>query len=236
VARKLRIPRVVFPVAAGVMSALGLLASPLAFEVAQTREVFLQDLDVAQFARHFEALEVRAKAPLRDAGLHDAQIQIVRHLDMRYQGQGHEIEVTLPDADNLEQAFTRLPALFVERYRYLYAFATLQAPLVVTNWKVEACGPEPGLKSGYQVSAAGDPEVAGKGRRQAYFADAGWVQTPVYDRYALQPGASVTGPALLEERESTVVVGPRERVSVDAQFNLVAELESPAAISEQAHE
>lgn len=228
VARKLRIPRVVFPVAAGVMSALGLLASPLAFEVAQTREIFIQDLDVAEFARRFEELEARAKAPLLAAGLDDDQISIVRHLDMRYHGQGHEIEITLPAAHDVAQAFSQLPALFVAQYQRLYAFATLQSPLVATNWKVEAFGPTPGLKSGYQITTGGDLGSAEKGQRQAYFADAGgWVASTVYDRYALLPGASISGPALLEERESTVVVGPRERVFVDAQFNLVAELAAP---------
>lgn len=234
VARKLRIPRVVFPVAAGVMSALGLLASPLAFEVAQTREIFIQDLSAAEFAERFNALESRAKAPLRDAGLDDSQIRIVRHLDMRYHGQGHEIEVTLPAATDLDQAFGELAALFVAQYRRLYAFATLQSPLVVTNWKAEAFGPVPGLESGYQIASADDGGAPEKGRRQAYFIDAGgWVDTAVYDRYALTPGATVSGPALLEERESTVVLGPRERVVVDSQFNLVAELETSVAISEQ---
>jgi N-methylhydantoinase A len=233
VARKLRIPRVVFPVAAGVMSALGLLASPLAFEVAQTREVFIQDLDAAEFARRFDALEVRAKAPLLAAGLDESQIRIVRHLDMRYHGQGHEIEVTLPVATELGDAFAQLPALFVARYRCLYAFATLQSPLVATNWKVEAFGPAPGLKAGYQITSQEQPGAAEKGQRQAYFANIGWVETSVYDRYALTPGASISGPALLEERESTVVVGPNERVFVDAHFNLVAELGEATLTTEQ---
>jgi N-methylhydantoinase A len=233
VARKLRIPRVVFPVAAGVMSALGLLASPLAFEVAQTREVFIDDLDAAEFAQRFAALEARAKAPLLDAGLDAAQIRIAHHLDMRYHGQGHEIEVTLPTTTDLGQAFAQLAELFVARYRDLYAFATLQSPLVATNWKVEAFGPAPGLKSGYQISSQGEPGGALKGQRQAFFAGVGWVDTSVYDRYALTRGTSISGPALLEERESTVVVGPHERVFVDAQFNLVAELGAATATTEQ---
>lgn len=244
VARKLRIPRVVFPVAAGVMSALGLLASPLAFEVAQTREIFIQDLDAEEFAERFEALEVRAMAPLLDAGLSTEQIRIARHLDMRYHGQGHEIEVSLP-AIEPSAVFAQLPALFVAQYQRLYAFATLQSPLVATNWKVEAFGPPAGLKSGYQITTAVESGAAIKGRRRAYFAhgghggdddgnsDSGWIDTVVYDRYALRPGAMIDGPALLEERESTVVVGPRERVFVDQQFNLCAELEFAQTTAER---
>jgi N-methylhydantoinase A len=238
VARKLRIPRVVFPVAAGVMSALGLLASPLAFEVARTREAFLEDMSLAEFVECFAELETRAKAPLLAAGLDETQIRIVHHLDMRYHGQGHEIEVTLPEMQDLAAAYAQLAELFVAQYRRLYAFATLDSPLVATNWKVEAFGPAPGLQAGYRITAVGQSADAGKGaekgRRPAWFADSGgWVETSVYDRYSLQPGASVGGPALLEERESTVIVGPRERVFVDAHYNLVAELDAVAAITEQ---
>ena len=68
--------------------------------------------------------------------------------------------------------------------------------------------------------AVGAPE---KGRREAYFPEAGgYVATPVYDRYALRPEMTVTGPALIEENESTCVVGVGDTVRVDAAGNLVA--------------
>ena len=223
VARKLGIPRVVFPVAAGVMSAIGLLASPLSFEVAHTRERFVRDLDNAALAGIFAGVEAEAKAPLLAAGLDDPEIEIVRHLDMRYHGQGHEIEVTPASTDTDVEA---LAGLFRQRYEVLYAFAPLDAPLVITTWKVEARGPQPGLDAGYSVSGESARETCGeKGTRRAYFPDAGgWVETPVYDRYSLTPGSEIRGPAFIEERESTVVVGPGDRVKADSNQNLVAEL------------
>jgi N-methylhydantoinase A len=55
-----------------------------------------------------------------------------------------------------------------------------------------------------------------KTTRRAWFAEAaGWVDTPVYDRYALTPGAVFEGPAIVEERESTAVIGPGARCRVD---------------------
>ena len=223
VAKKLGIPRVVFPVAAGVMSAIGLLASALSFEVAHTRERFVSDLDSGELADIFTEIEAQAKAPLISVGLTADDIEIVRHLDMRYHGQGHEIEVSL--ADNSSDV-DGLAALFRQRYEILYAFAPLDAPLVITTWKVEARGPAPGLEAGY--SLAGDSLTASpteKGVRRAYFPDAGgWVETMVYDRYSLTTGGEIEGHALIEERESTVVVGPGDRVSVDSGQNLIAEL------------
>jgi N-methylhydantoinase A len=67
------------------------------------------------------------------------------------------------------------------------------------------------------------PRDARKGRRKAYFPEAGgYLDCPVYDRYALGPGQTIEGPALIEERESTAVLGIDDQGSVDALGNLVS--------------
>ena len=108
IARKLKIPRVIFPVGAGVMSALGLLISPLAFEMARSRRIHVADIDAADFAATFRALESEATSYLLSAGVAERDIRLKRRLDMRYQGQGHEIEVTLPDAADAGALFADL--------------------------------------------------------------------------------------------------------------------------------
>ena len=223
VAKKLGIPRVVFPVAAGVMSAIGLLASPLAFEVALTRERFVSELDETEFKATFSEVESEAAAPLIAAGLGTSRITKVRRLDMHYHGQGHEIEVTLSANDS---GVARLADLFRRRYEALYAFAPLDTPLVITTWKVETRAPDPGIGASYSISRPNaDARPAQKGERRAWFPDAdGWVTTAVYERNALISGSVVEGPALIEERESTVVIGPGDHVEVDSSGNLVAEL------------
>jgi N-methylhydantoinase A len=154
----------------------------------------------------------------------ERDIRVIRRLDMRYHGQGYDIEVTLPDGAGLAQA----PALFVERYKQIYALALLDEPVEIVAWKVEAVGPQPGLAEGYSLmQGGGDAKSALKGTRRAYEPGAAaFVETPVYDRYRLGPGAVVEGPALIEERESTCVIGKGDRASVDAQYNLVAELQA----------
>ena len=223
IARKLKIPRVVFPLGAGVMSALGLLISPLAFEMARSRRVHIADIDADDFAATFRALEVAATSYLLSAGMAASDIRLTRRLDMRYQGQGHEIEVTLPDAD-AGQLFAGIAELFDRTYEAAYTLR-LNEPAEIVNWKVEAAGPTPNLGAGYKLS---DPATAGralKGHRLAYDAEAGrMTEWGVYDRYALAPGASVRGPALIEERESTCVIGAGQAATVDARYNLVAEL------------
>jgi N-methylhydantoinase A len=72
---------------------------------------------------------------------------------------------------------------------------------------------------------ARDAEAARKGVRAAWFAEAGgFVDTPVYDRYALAPGTELTGPAIVEERESTAVIGPGGRCRVDDGLAIVVEM------------
>ncbi|MGE0697598.1 MAG: hydantoinase/oxoprolinase family protein [Hyphomicrobiaceae bacterium] len=225
IARKLKIPRVIFPVAAGVMSALGLLESPLAFEVARSRRVHVADLDAGAFGAQLATLEADASRVLVEAGVARRDIRIVRRLDMRYQGQGHEIEVTLPDSASAEPLFGQIEELFGAAYQRIYTLR-LDEPAEIVNWKVEAIGPATGLGESYELAGASADASARKGTRRAYDASAGRLTDwPVYDRYALKPGMALAGPCLIEERESTVVVGAGDRVTVDQRLNLVAELD-----------
>ena len=223
IARKLRIPRVVMPVGAGVMSALGLLVSPLGFEVSRSRRVFVADLDAERFERILAPLVDEAAGFLRRAGIPEPTI--VCRLDMRYQGQGYEIEVTLPgngSGRDHAAAFPRLDALFRDQYAEIFAETFLDEPLEIVSWKVEAAGSEAELA--YR-GLRGGSGAAAKQSRQVWFGDA-FVECEVLDRYALEPGTTVEGPAVVEERESTCVLGPGDRATVDERLNLVAELES----------
>ncbi len=223
IARKLRIPRVVFPIGAGVMSALGLLVSPLGFEVSRSRRVFVADLDAEGFEGIIAPLVDEAAGFLHRAGVPEPDI--VCRLDMRYQGQGYEIEVTLPDRANADgtgyaAALARLPELFRAKYAEIFAETFLDEPLEIVSWKVEAAGTEAALS--YR-GIRGGTRAAAKRTRRVWFGDA-FVECEVLDRYALGAGTTIEGPAVIEERESTCVLGPGDRAEVDERLNLVAEL------------
>ena len=226
IAKKLKIPRVIFPMGAGVMSAFGLLVSPLAFETARTKRIAVAALTPAAMAETFAPLIAQTKGFLERAKVADAQIAVRLKLDMRYVGQGYEIEVPLPRADDWPALLVSLPDLFKAEYAKTFPLGVLDEPLEIVGWKAEAVGPEPSFGQRLGIEGAGRSAGATlKGRRPAYFAEAGdYVECLVYDRYALKPGETIAGPALVEERESTVVVGTGDRVQVDAAFNLIAEL------------
>jgi len=225
IARKLRIPRVVLPVGAGVMSALGLLASPLSFEVARSNMRRLPELDAKEFAGLFDPIVDDASSYLRSAGIKDAQITVLRRLDMRYQGQGYELEVALPEGD-AAGIFAQLPKLFAAAYERVFGMSFLTEPIEIVNWKVEVRGPFPKQHDAHVEGVSGQGAMK-KGEREAYFPEYdGFRPCAVYDRYALKPGDTIVGPGFIEENESTCVVGVGDKVTVDRNLNLVVEISS----------
>lgn len=229
IARKLKIPSVVLPVGAGVMSALGLLASPLSFEVVRSNVVRMSDMTREKFDALFAPVVSDAIGYLRAAGMADVDIKIIRQLDMRYHGQGYEIEVTLPAGDATAH-FEDLPRLFAQAYERVFSMSFLTQPIEIVNWKVEARGPLPKMPQAHFKSAGVSGRSARKGEREAFFPELnGYRQCPVYDRYALAPGDCIEGPAFIEENESTCVIGVGDKVEVDAHLNLVADISSSGA-------
>jgi N-methylhydantoinase A len=227
VARKLRIPRVVCPTGAGVMSAFGLLSSPVGFELVRSRRIALARLDAASLRTEFDRLAEEAERFLAEAGIAAADVARRYRLDMRYAGQGYEIEVPVegPLDDTLA---ARLPALFADEYAKVFGISFPEKPVEIVNWKVDASGPEPGRERTYRLRPDGAARHARKGTRPAYFPEAGgFVDCPVYDRYALRRGDAIAGPALVEERESTTVVCPGDAMHVDDHLNLVLDLAVP---------
>ncbi len=223
IARKLRIPKVVLPVGAGVMSALGLLASPLSFEVARSNVLRLSELTDEKFEALFRPVVNDASSYLQSAGMKDAEIAVYRRLDMRYLGQGYELEVALP-TDDAKAIFAELPRLFAEAYERMFGMSFLTEPIEIVNWKVEARGPFPKLHDAHVLGVA-QRDTAKKGERNAYFPEYGAFRPcPVYDRYALNPGDTIEGPAFIEENESTCVVGVGDKVLVDNSLNLIVEI------------
>ena len=224
VGRILRVPRVLVPHGAGALSAYGLLAAPLAFDFVRTAPQRLTAADWELINRLFQDMEAEGRRILRGAGVPDAEVTVRRSAEMRYFGQGHEVDVEIPTGILTPASLAPITSSFETAYRLLYSRTPMGVPLEALNWRAVISGPSPDLTitSGLETGAATVPTP--KKHRAAYFPEAsGYVETPVYDRYRLDPSARFTGPAIVEERESTTVIGPGALISVDAHRNLVAE-------------
>ena len=225
VGRILKVPRVLVPFGAGAMSAYGLLAAPLAFDFVRTAPQRLDAADWTQINGLFSEMEAEGRKILRGGEVPDAAIRIRRTAEMRYTGQGHEVEVEMPPGALAAASLEAITANFEAAYRALYSRTPLGVPIEALNWRVVVSGPMPEISvSGPRPGAAVPGAATPKSSRKAYFPEArGYVDTPVYDRYALTPGAIFAGPAIIEERESTTVIGPGARVSVDGRLTLILE-------------
>ncbi|WP_179956825.1 hydantoinase/oxoprolinase family protein [Amycolatopsis anabasis] len=217
VARALGAREVVAPPAAGVMSAVGFLTAPLAFDFVRSSRASLRELPWERVDALFAEMEGEGAALLEKSGVDAGGITHTRIAEMRYAGQGHEVRVPVPAAagarwpDSLVDAFT---GAYRERYRRPGPAVGVE----VLNWRVVSSGPAPEVTLRLRADRAdGD---ARKGARPAYF-EGRFVDTAVYDRYRLRPGDRIDGPAIVEERESTVVVPPGARCAVRADASLV---------------
>ena len=213
VARKLGIARLVVPAGAGVASAFGFLAAPISFALLRGMVAPLATLDLETLRVTLAEMQAEGRALVAQAGADAAETRI--RVAMRYAGQGYQVEaeVTALDRDTIRAAFEA-------EYLRLYGRTEPGLPVECVGWRVTVSGPTPRL----DLAAGAAPHgIAVKGTRRAWFGGA-FVEAAVLDRAALKPGDVVPGPALIEERESTLVLPPGATARCDAALNLVLEV------------
>jgi len=212
-AKKLEAPTVFVPPIAGVGSALGFFTAPRAFDLVRSHKVGLKNADFAEIEKLFQDMEREGAAILQKSGAIE-NITHERSIDMRFVGQGAETNVPIPNRDFSQ--ITEVRNLFDQRYQTLYGRTYPESPVEFVSFRVRASLPERPLhlpKIGKKVASLKD---AIKGQRLAYSSIArDFIPYNVYDRYSLFPGAKFSGPAIIEERESTAIVGEDASVSVD---------------------
>ena len=222
VARALGVPGFIAPLGAGATSAFGFLCAPLSFEFVRSLYGRLDELDWAAANGALDEMEEQGRDLLRASGVAEADVRVQRLCDMRYVGQGHEVTVNLPAGVLGPEDREQLAALYRKEYRRLYSREGPDVPLEAITWRLEVSAPRPDIRLGNAEGGADDPGEARKGEREIYLPEEGrFAAVPVYDRYLLGPGTVFGGPAVVEERESTVVLGPEGRAEIDAARNLI---------------
>jgi N-methylhydantoinase A len=224
VAEILRLPALISPFGAGVGSTFGLLAAPLAFDFVRSAYSRCDQMDWPLANHLLNEMADEGRRVLESSGVATNDIAYQRSADMRYVGQGHEVSVRLPDGELGPRHLAQIASGFENTYKNLYGRKGPDVPLEIINWRVVASGPRPvmNLKLPRQDGRDGS---ARKGTRRAYFPErGGYIETPVFDRYALRPGVTFPGPAIVEEKESTLIVGSAGRAAVDESLNIFVEL------------
>jgi N-methylhydantoinase A len=205
VAAKLGISRVVIPDAASVGSALGFLCAPVAWHSLRSMHQRLDVFDAAGVDELLATMEAEARHAVLQAVPQAPELQRRRSAHMRYVGQGHEIVVELPDAMLADVDTAELRRRFEEQYQRLYGRVIPHLMVEAMSWSVAIA------TTSVPIEPASMPEQTGAARtldlRPVFdAASATWVETSVYQRAKLDPGAPLRGPELIEEDQTTTLV------------------------------
>jgi N-methylhydantoinase A len=219
VAQLLHLSTVVFPRAAGVASALGMLVAPRSIEYTRSELCPLDRLDWNRVHAILAELEERALKLIIEAGTDPADVKKAVVAEMRYVGQGYEVSVPVSDDLLHDRNTAALHAAFEAEYRRRFdrTLGDLAAEAVSWRLRVQAASPVQQINL-----TAGAGERAQTGEREVYFPDFGaFRMTAIYARAGLSVGARLEGPAVVEEAESTIVAGPGAVLEVDDRLNVV---------------
>jgi N-methylhydantoinase A len=222
-AELLGIPAVIVPRYSGVLSTLGLLGSDIKNDYVRTMRAREGAWDAAAVDRAVAELAAEGRRWLRDEGVPPAAQRIERFADLRYANQGYELTVPLPDGPVTRAALDRAVEAFHAEHERLYTYATRDLPVEIVNLRVSAQGPAWAFAPG-PIEATGAPAPPPRVRPAYFPAAGGFVDCPVHDAAALPVGASVTGPAVITQDLSTIVVEPGHRARVDRFGNVLIEL------------
>jgi N-methylhydantoinase A len=211
-ARDAEMPVLLIPRSPGIFSATGLLTTDLKRDAAVTVMRRLDDLDDDEVESTFVELERAGRVELEQEGFARDAMSFVRNIDLRYVGQSFEL--TVPAGRGLLERF------HAEHDR-TYGFSAPEEPVEVVSLRLTSVGT---IAKPPPRTLGADGTAEPKEHRPVYFAEsAGYVDCPIYDRYALPAGATFPGPAIAEEFDSTTVVHPGYAVLVDEAGNLLIE-------------
>jgi N-methylhydantoinase A len=226
VARHLKIPEAIVPVYPGLTSALGLLTTDLKYDFMKTEFMLSTNVFLHKLAGDLETLEREASSRLKSDGVPDERIQLSRSLDLRYVGQGYELKVSVPDGP-LSEVLPTVWAAFHERHRSEYGHCFPDNPIEIVNLRVTATGLMPAINP-VPLNGGSDAGVAEARIKQGeiYFRVDGKlrkVESTFFERSLLPTGATIEGPAVIFQHDSTTVLPPRSSATVDEYGNLLIE-------------
>lgn len=218
VARRSGCNEVLVPANAGVFSAFGLLVAPIKVDTVRTRFTRLDSIDWVAIEALLLEMQNHLSDQLRSAGVAEDQMRFRRTADMRYVGQGFEVETELP-AHMHAGELAALEDRFNHAYKALFGNYLNNQKTEIVNWRVEGFANLSSVSGAHAKVESRKNEAART--RKAYFPDIqAFVDTPVMHETSLKPGERYDGPALIEQPGSTVVVGPGDKFGLDEDGNI----------------
>ena len=216
---KLGIDCFIIPENAGVGSAVGFLQAPVSYEVVRSLHMSLDDLDRSRIDRIFDEMREDALVVVQ-AGAGDSPLTETRSAFMRYRGQGHEISVPISGDTFDELTISALKSNFNKQYAALFRRTLPNAEIEVLTWALTISTSTQSLvtrKSDYTPTRA-----VAVGERQVFDAETdSHIHAQIYNRSSLQPGSTLTGPAIVVESQTSTFIPDGFSLNVSAGGHLV---------------
>jgi N-methylhydantoinase A/oxoprolinase/acetone carboxylase beta subunit len=221
-ARILGVPDVIIPPLSGVASALGMLVAPMTIDVSRSLPAPLASTDWNRLVGVYGQMEKAAIEMFAVGASEATQVHLHKLADMRLDGQFHSIEVDLPNQRLSAATEPEIARSFDARYEHLYHSVLPDYRRLVMTWRLLATLPPPAFDAtSLRPAAAADKPAPKRGSRLVYFPETnGYVMIPVYRRQDLAVGIRLSGPAIVEEPESTTVLGPGDNLRVEESGSL----------------
>jgi N-methylhydantoinase A len=224
-AREMGIPRVLVPMRPGITNAVGCVAADVRHDYVRSINLPLEHVDMEIVKNAFETQIREGKDLIEREGIEIEEMIVVHDVDMQFQVQTHILSFTVHGP---RVSKSRLRSSFEEAYWNRFSVELPEIRPVLVNLHTAVIGRRKAvpltslmpLKNEWKNS-----NECQKGTRAVWF-EQGWQETPVFHREPLCPGSRITGPALLEQMDSTVVLDPRDALEVDSFGNLIITLNS----------
>jgi len=218
VARRAQVGRILIPHDPGVGSAVGFLFAPVSFEIIRSRYSALEELDTAGLNNFFESMMEEAEAVVL-AGAPNQKLSHRRVAFMRYHGQGHEIEIEMPDRDLVPSDRDTLRAAFESEYRRQFSRTVPGMTIEILNWGLSVSSPAPDLAV-YTDHRAASVRTPREFRSVLCEISRKWRKAGVFDRADLNDGDHIIGPALIIEPQTTTLVSSDFTALIDGAGNI----------------
>lgn len=215
--------KVVVPPMPGVSSALGLIMADPRRDFVRSRLLPLEQVDVGELGSIFAGLEQQARTEFAADGFDDKDVSVNFSIDLRYQGQGYELNVPVGDSSKLRtEDIPVIRERFDKAHAQLFGHSAEGEPAEAVNYRIRATVRVPKFSMKKTGAATGGPDQAKVDEREVYFDRAtGLTSTPVYDRNQLASGHSIDGPAIIDQLDSTTIVLPGQTAEVDDFGNII---------------
>lgn len=225
-ARELGMRTIVVPEIPGAQSALGLLMTDVKTDFMRTLITVIDDSSAATVDAVFDELARRAQEWFVEEEVDEGGRELRRRMDLRYRGQNFELAVEVPEGQGfVEHGAGAVIELFHEAHERVYGYRSEDAAVEVVTFRLEASGSAAHVDVRRDETSPSDPAKAIVETRSSCFDPAeGYVDTPVYDRSLLTPGDVFTGPAIVEQMDTTTVLLPADACRVDEYRNLIVEI------------